>query len=532
MASSLVHHLPVEHKILQLPSSSSRATRIPTTVLLLQLCHHFQEIRQLHAQFVTSGLIHRHHLNPGRLIESYVSVNQIYHALSVFNTLPSPDVFAYNTIIRGLTLSNRPYDSLLLYDKLLLTGLIPDNYSYTFVLKACSHFKSVSIGKQVHAQIIKDATSPDTHIHSSLIHMYANSGSIDSAERVLGEFSEENVVAKNSIIAGYFSQGLVQVARQVFENMTAKDTASWSAMITGYTKNGRYTEALIILREMMDSRVPLNESTLVSSLSACSHLGAFDLGRWIHAYINRIGAKVSVTLGTSLVDMYANCGCIESSYQVFRNMPQKDVVAWGAIISGFAIHGQAEKCFQLFDEMIACGTLPNEVIFVAILSACSHGGYVGLGNYYFNQLVFCYRIRPTVEHYGCMVDLLGRAGLLAEAEEFISSMPEEPNAVIWGALLGACRMHKDLRRGEWAFKQLVKLEPTSGDRYKLAAHLFVDMGEKERVDEIRKFVKDENLEMTCGSSFIEVDGVIHRFVVGDIDHIRSRDIYRMLEGIN
>ncbi|XP_059662317.1 putative pentatricopeptide repeat-containing protein At5g40405 isoform X1 [Cornus florida] len=525
--ASLAHPMLLKQKNSQLPSI--RATRIPTTIFLLQMCQNFREVRQLHAQLVVLGLINRPP-NAGRLIESYVSTSEIYYASSVFDTISYPDVFAYNMMIRGLTLGKCPYDSIVLFNELLLGGLKPDNYTFTFVLKACSYIKALFEGKQVHCQAIKAGTSPDTHIHSSLIHMYANSGSTDSAERVLQQFSEENVLVRNSMISGYLSQGHVQNARAMFDGMRIKDTATWSAMITGYTKNGMYGEALATFQEMMASEVKLNESTLVSALTACAQLGALDQGRWIHTCIDKIKAKISVTLGTSLVDMYAKCGCMDCSYKVFRNMPRKDVVTWGAIISGFALHGQAEKCFELFDEMVANGTCPNEVIFVAILSACSHAGYVELGDYYFEKMVHDFGIRPTVEHYGCMVDLLARAGRLGEAEQLITTMPEEPNSIIWGSLLGGCRNHRDVKRGERAFRQLIELEPLSGDRYKLAGHMFSNVGEKEDADEITKFIKEKKLETTRGSSFIEVDGIIHEFMVGDIDHSRAYEIYGMLEG--
>ncbi|XP_021826779.1 pentatricopeptide repeat-containing protein At5g66520-like isoform X2 [Prunus avium] len=435
----------------KLPSFSSKIpVRMPTTLVFLQMCSNFQEVRQVHAQLVVSGLLDRPP-NAGRLLQSYVTVSQIYHASSVFNRISCPDVFAFNNMIRGLIL-----------------------------------------------------------------------------EQVLASFPEENTLAKNSLISGYLNQGEVEKAREMFDNMVEKDDASWSAMIAGYTKNGMSVEALGLFQKMMMiSEVSPNEATLVSSLSACAHLGALDQGKWIHAYADKIGAKISVTLGTALIDMYAKCGSIEHGYEVFKKMPQKDLVAWGVIISGFAIHGQAEKCFELFDDMVANGTYPNEIIFVAILSACSHAGYVEMGYQYFYQMVHEYGIRPSIEHYGCMVDLLGRAGWLAEAEDLIMSLPEKPNSVIWGALLGACRMHNDLRRGNLAFKHLTELEPMSGDRYKLAGLMFAKAGEKETATKIRKLIRENDLETTRGLSFIEIDGVVHDFEAGTINHSKYNEIYKM-----
>nr|XP_043618870.1 pentatricopeptide repeat-containing protein At5g66520-like [Erigeron canadensis] len=505
------------------------AKGVPFPVTLLQMCNNLKEIRQLHNHLVVSGLIVRR-VNSGRLIASYVSCGEIVEALSVFHTIRSPDVYSYNTIIRGLTLAKCPHDSLLRYHELLERNLTPDNHTYTYVLKACSHLKALSEGKQLHAQVIKAGKKPDTYIHSSLINMYANSGEMDSAECVLAEFSEENVDAKNCIISGYMSQGQVKIAVQIFDNMCMRDSASWSAMITGYTRNGMHTEALGIFQEMLASKILLNESTLVSALSACAHSGALDQGRWIHVYINKMWDEVSVNLGTSIVDMYVRCGCIEFGYEVFKSMPDKDVVTWGVIISGFATHGLAKKCFQLLDEMVAHGTQPNEVIFVAILTACSHAGLVNMGWFYFHQMTTLYNIRPSVHHYGCMVDLLGRAGRLAEAKELILAMVEEPNTIIWGALLAACRIHQDFRLADYAFKQLVKLEPLSSERFKLANHLLVDTGEHESIHKFRKDISDKNLETTQGLSLIEVEGEVHKFVVNDINHRMYPEVYNVFQG--
>lgn len=519
--------------------NNSPGTRIPPTVVLLQMCCNLQEVRQVHAQLLVSGLLRRHP-NAGRLVESYVRVSHIYYAMSVFNTIPSPDVFAYNTIIRGLMLERNPYSSLVMYNKLLINELVPDNYTYTFVLKASSQLKALVEGQQVHCRMIKAGIeAPDTYTHSSLIRMYTSSGSMDCAERVLAElmFSQENnatgtIIAKNAMISGYLSQGHVDKARAMFDKMVAKDVASWSAMISGYTDNAMYAEALCIFREMMASRVSPNESTLVSALSACAHLGALDQGRWIHAYVDKNGSGVSVTLGTALVDMYVKCGCLECGYQVFRKLPQKDVVTWGAVISGFAIHGKPQKCFQLFSEMVSQGIQPNGVVFVAILSACSHAGYVELGRHYFHQMVNDFGIVPSMEHYGCMVDLLGRAGLLEDAEDFILAMPEKPNSIIWGAFLSACRTYKDLKRGNVAFRHLTELEPMSGDRYKLAGLMFRNAGEKESATMVRKFIDENDLETTRGVSFIEINGVVNEFVAGSVDNDKGKEIYTMWERVN
>ncbi|XP_009620236.1 pentatricopeptide repeat-containing protein At5g66520-like [Nicotiana tomentosiformis] len=511
---------------------NGRGNKTPSNVLLLQMCRQNKEVKQLHSQLIISGLIRRPP-NAARLVESYVGVSETDDALLVFkSSIQSPDTFAYNVMIRGLILTKRPKGSLLLYEQLCSEGLVPDSHTYTFVLKACSHLKAILQGKQVHAQIIKTGVEPNTHVCSSLISMYSYAGSMKSARQVLDEYYEDNnnndICPLNSMITGYMNEGLVEKAKEIFDTMENKDTATWSAMLSGYTKNGMHEVALVTFQKMMSYRVPLNESSLVCTLSACGELGALDQGRWIHTYIiNKREIVMSVNLGTALVDMYARCGCIEFSYQLFKNMAERDVVTWGVIISGFATHGQANKCFQLFDEMIESGVEPNGVIFVAILSACSHAGQVGQGCHYFDQMVHHFGIRPSIEHFGCMVDLLGRAGRLAEAEQLILSMPEEPNSIVLGALLNACRIHSDVERGRHLFRRLINLGP-SPDRYKLAASLFANNGEGY---EIRKLVKYEDLVARCGLSNIQVDGVVHEFMVSDIANNRARDIYEALGGL-
>ncbi|KAJ4962144.1 hypothetical protein NE237_022083 [Protea cynaroides] len=512
--------------------------RIPADVFLAQKnSQNIQETQQLHAQLIVSGLLNRHPAATKKLIESYALIPNINYASSVFESINSPSIFMYNTMIRCLILSNLPFHSVILYQRMFSDGVVPDNHTYTFVLKACSKATSLFEGKQVHCQILKASLKPSpatTHIHSSLIHMYANANDLCSAERVLLEFFKENgnedTLVLNSMLTGYVRNGCVGNARQVFERMSVKDDASWSAMISGFAHNGMYVEALDVFREMIVSgTMPPNESALVSLLSACAQLGALNQGRWIHAYVKRSRIKLSVRLCTALVDLYAKCGSVDNGYQVFEKIPRRDVVAWGVMISGLAMHGRAEECFKLFDEMLAEGIHPNAIIFVAILSACSHAGCVEAGCYYFERMSREFGIKPSIEHYGCMVDLLGRAGCLAEAEELIVSMPEKPNAIIWGALLGACRIHKDLRRGERAFRQLIELEPRSGDRFKLAGHMFAATGEEVDAMKVRKLIKGKELQTTQGCSFIEIDGRVHEFVVGDINHSEAREIYLMLE---
>ncbi|XP_058114554.1 pentatricopeptide repeat-containing protein At5g66520-like [Magnolia sinica] len=538
MHSSLTLFLPIPNNksskaptpIIKIQSETpSKHATIPSTISLLHTCQNLEQLKQIHAQFVVVGLIRRCPM-AGKLVESYVSTSHIDHAWSVFDRIDGPDAFAYNTMIRGLTVGGQANDSLLLFNRMVLNGLMADNYTYTFMLKACSRLSALMEGKQVHCMIIKVGMRPDNYIHSSLIHMYGISDSLDCARKVFDGFSEENTLIKNAMITVYLQHGRVDDARDVFDGMMMKDDATWSAMVSGYTKNCMFMEALGVFWEMTACGAHPNESMVVSALTACAQLGALDQGRWIHLHVcRRIEAEMSVVLGTALVDMYAKCGSIDNSYEVFRSMTRRDVVTWTAMISGFAMHGYAEKSFELFDEMVVAGIQPNEAVFVAVLSACTHAGHVEMGGHYFDRMTLDFGITPSIEHYGCMVDLLSRAGHLAEAEDLIASMPMEPNPIIWGTLLGACRNHKDLARGKRAFNHLIALEPRSGDRFKLIGHVLAVAGKGEDAIKVRKLIKENEMGTTSGSSCIEVDGMVHEFVAGDIGHKDAREIYMMLD---
>ncbi|KAG9448847.1 hypothetical protein H6P81_008812 [Aristolochia fimbriata] len=536
---SYLHHMSVtpfplcssnSPSSIRTPARRAPSQSPPPTIFLLQICQNLRELKQVHARLVVTGLL-RFRSTALKLLESCVSISEIEYAWSVFERIPSPDTFGFNTLIRGLTLANSSYISILLYKEMVLIGCIPDNHTYTFVLKACSSIRALDEGQQVHTRIIKAGVSPNTHVHSSLIHMYANCNRVDCAERVFDEFPQEETVIMNSMISGYFNCGRPEDAREVFYQTSERDVATWSAMVSGYVKNEMYMEALQVFRALTVSEVKVNESVVVSALSACGRLGALDQGRWIHAYVEKIvKEEMSVVLGTAIVDMYAKCGSIETSYEIFCKMRMKDEVTWCAMILGFAVHGRADRSFELFNEMTAAGVRPNGAVFVAVLTACLHAGDVERGLCYFDRMKRVYGINPSMEHFGCMVGVLGRAGLLAEAEEFISAMPERPNAVIWATFLSGCRIHKDVRRGKRAFRHLLELEPMSGDRFKLMGLVFATTGNHDEAVKVWRLIKEGDMETTCGSSLIEVDGVVREFVAGDVGHEKAREVYAVIEG--
>lgn len=322
--------------------------------------------------------------------------------------------------------------------------------------------------------------------------------------------------------------GDIVFARKMFDEMLHRDLVAWNAMIAGYAQRGESREALSLFNQMQVEGARVNEVTMVSVLSACSHLGAFDQGRWAHAYIERNKLPVTVTLGTALIDMYSKCGNMERAVEVFWKMRDKNVYTWSSVMGGLAMNGAGERCLEMFSLMKGEGIPPNEVTFVSILRGCSVAGLVEQGRKHFSSMIEEYGLEPTHEHYGCMVDLYGRAGLLDDAVNVINNMPMRPHVGSWGALLNACRIHRNMELGEIAVRRIVELEATHDGAYVLLSNIYADSKNWDGVSQVRRLMKANKVRKEPGCSVIEAGGEVHEFFVGDKSHPRCEEIEVML----
>lgn len=363
--------------------------------------------------------------------------------------------------------------------------------------------------------------------------MYASCGNLGCARLVFDEIPQPDLPSWNSIVNATLQVGLIDIARDLFDAMPERNVISWSCVINGYVRFGRYKEALALFREMQmlgANDVRPNEFTMSSVLAACGRLGALEHGKWAHAYIDKCGMPIDVVLGTALIDMYAKCGSVEKARRVFSNLgPNKDVMAWSAMISGLAMHGLAEESLTFFSNMINQGAKPNAVTFLAVLCACVHGGLVKEGKDYFRRMIEDYSITPAIQHYGCMVDLYSRVGLIKEAWNVIKSMPMEPDVLVWGALLSGSRTHGDIEACELALKKLIELEPSNSGAYVLLSNVYAKKGRWEDVKHVRYLMEAKGIKKVPGCSSIEVGGVLHEFFVGDNSHPEATQIHMMLE---
>ncbi|KAM3343170.1 pentatricopeptide repeat-containing protein [Capsicum galapagoense] len=435
------------------------------------------------------------------LVSCFASSGYVDIALQVFDEITHKDVLSYTALIDGYARNDLPVRALELFLEMRQEEVKVDEVAVVAALCPAGTLRYVWFGRCLHAFYVEAGrVSRDVYIGSALVDMYAKCGFWDDALKV-------------------------------FEDMPYKNLIFWSAMIAACVHCNRFREALSVFKDMLSVKVVPNQVTLTSVLSASTRLGALDQGRWIANYIKEHKIKFNAVLGTALIDMYAKCGCIEEALLVFEKLPNKDVYVWTAMINGLATHGDAAKSMALFLEMLRNGLRPNEVTFIGILSACSHGGLVDEGRRFFSLMDQVYAVKPNLDHYGCMVDLLGRAGLLEEACKLIQDMPMKPTPSIWGALFGSCMIHKAYELGEWIGRHLIDIQPYHCGRYTLLANLYSTCKNWEGVAQVRQMMKEMGVEKTRGCSWIELNGEVHEFIAFDGSHTKSEYIYTILDNL-
>lgn len=317
--------------------------------------------------------------------------------------------------------------------------------------------------------------------------------------------------------------------------MPQRDLASWSTLIVCFTNNGYPAEALSLFQQMQLGDPQVAESTdgvmMLSVISAVSSLGALELGIWVHAYIRRAGLGLTVPLGTALINMYSRCGSIDRSVKVFEEMPHRNVVTWTSLITGLAVHGRSREALRAFRDMREAGLRPDGAAYTGALVACSHGGLVEDGWRVFESMRSEYGVYPMLEHYGCMVDLLGRAGMLLEAFKFVEDMPIKPNSVIWRTLLGACVNHNDLVLAEKAKERVNELDPHHDGDYVLLSNAYGGVGNWGGKAGVRNSMRENRIVKEPGLSVVHIDQVVHEFVSGDNSHPEWEEIMKFLVSV-
>ncbi|PKI50844.1 hypothetical protein CRG98_028751 [Punica granatum] len=415
---------------------------------------------------------------------------------------------------------------------MLRSGVDPNDITITTLLSGCADFpdEAGSLGASVHGLALKTAMARGSvMVGTAVIDMYAKRGDVGSARMAFDRMGGRNPFTWNTMIDGYMRNREIGPALELFDEMPHRDAISWTVLINGFIKGGYFDEALDFFSQMQLSGVKPDYVTIISVLAACANLGSLGLGLWVNRLIISKHFRDNVRVCNALIDMYCRCGCVDLARQVFQKMPERTVVSWNSIIVGSAANGHAELALEFFKSMQAEGFQPDGVTFTGALTACSHAGLVKEGLQYFDTMKRVHRIRPRIEHFGCLVDLYSRAGRLEDALRVIETMPVKPNEVILGSLLAACRTHEDVNLAEKLMKYLVDVDPDSDSNYVLLSNIYAAVGEWDGANKIRRKMKSRGIQKKPGFSSLEVSCTTHEFVSCDKSHPDSEQIYAMLD---
>lgn len=406
-------------------------------------------------------------------------------------------LFSLDETLKGLCFAGRLLEAVHL---LCRQGSCADPQTYALLLQETINRKETKLGRRIHAQMITTGFVPHEYLRTKLVIFYAKNG-------------------------------YMETAHQIFDRIPHRDLVSWNAMISGYVQNGLEQEGLNLYYSMRSAGLEPDQFTFASVFRACARLALLEHGKRAHGVMIKTLMKANVVVNSALVDMYFKCSSLSDGYMVFKSSSERNVATWTALISGYGQHGRVVEVLELFHQMIEDGFLPNHVTFLVVLSACSHGGLVDEGRKYFSSMRRDYGIRPRREHYAAVVNMLGRAGRLDEAYDFVRKSPCEEHSVIWGALLGASRIHGDVELGKLAAKRFFKMQPENAGKYVVLSNTFAANEMWENVAGVRGLIRSLGIKKEPAWSFIEIQGEVHTFLVGDKSHEQSEMIYEMINSL-
>lgn len=465
------------------------------------------------------------------LISLYSQSGQMGVARSHFEEMSERSIVSWNAMISGYNQNGFDHEALVFFSRMLQeTEMVPDDFTITSVLSACANLGMLKMGKQIHAYLIRNEMEVLEQVANALISMYSKSGGVENARRLVEQtaVSDLNVISFTALLEGYVKLGYLQSAREVFDSMEHRDVVAWTAIIVGYVQNGFNKDAMELFSLMLCEGPEPNNYTLSAILSVCASLASLEHGRQIHSKAIRSKEGLSISVSNALITMYAKSGCIELARRAFSQISlTMEPVSWTSMIIALAQHGLGEEAVNLFDKMLFHGVVPDHITYVGVISACTHSGMVEKGKDYFSMMQNVHRIKPTSSHYACMIDLFARCGRLEEAQEFINQMPVEPDAIAWGSLLSACRVHKDAELAGFAAERLLSIDPENSGAYSALANVYSSRGRWQEAAETWKLMRDRGVKKDKGFSWIHIKNKVHVFGVEDGLHPMREGIYEM-----
>ncbi|XP_010537957.1 PREDICTED: pentatricopeptide repeat-containing protein At1g15510, chloroplastic [Tarenaya hassleriana] len=451
--------------------------------------------REIHGYIISSGFVVDISVC-NSLMQMYLNSSSWQDAENLFSRMESKDIVSWTTMISGYEYNSLPEKAIDTYRMMERDSVTPDEITIATVLSACATLGKLDMGIELHKLAIRGRLISYVIVANNLINMFSKCKSIDKA-------------------------------LDIFHNVPRKNVISWTSIISGLRLNNRCFEALIFFRQMKMTLEP-NAITLTSALAACARIGALMCGKEIHAYVLRNGVMLDDFLPNALLDMYVRCGRMNIAWNQF-NSQKKDASSWNILLTGYSERAQGPLAVELFDRMIDSGVRPDEITFISLLCACSKSQMVEEGLMYFGTMEE-YGITPNLKHYACVVDLLGRAGQLEDAYEFILKIPVTPDPAVWGALLNACRIHHNIDLGRLAAQHIFEVDKESVGYYILLCNLYADCGKWKEVAKVRRMMKENGLTIDAGCSWVEVKGRVHAFLSGDEYHLQVEEINAVLEG--
>ncbi|KQK12902.2 hypothetical protein BRADI_1g06766v3 [Brachypodium distachyon] len=477
------------------PDSVTLASLLPALTEL----NGFKQGKEIHG-YIVRNCAHVDVFLVSALVDIYFKCRDVRMAQNVFDATKSIDVVIGSTMISGYVLNRMSEAAVKMFRYLLALGIKPNAVMVASTLPACASMAAMRIGQELHGYVLKNAYEGRCYVESALMDMYSKCGRLD-------------------------------LSHYMFSKMSAKDEVTWNSMISSFAQNGEPEEALDLFRQMIMEGVKYNNVTISSILSACAGLPAIYYGKEIHGIIIKGPIRADLFAESALIDMYGKCGNLELALRVFEHMPEKNEVSWNSIISAYGAHGLVKESVDLLCCMQEEGFKADHVTFLALISACAHAGQVQEGLRLFRCMTEEYHIEPQVEHLSCMVDLYSRAGKLDKAMQFIADMPFKPDAGIWGALLHACRVHRNVELAEIASQELFKLDPHNCGYYVLMSNINAVAGRWDGVSKMRRLMKDKKVQKIPGYSWVDVNNTSHLFVAADKNHPDSEEIYMSLKSL-
>ncbi|KAF9605805.1 hypothetical protein IFM89_018532 [Coptis chinensis] len=483
---------------------------------------------------VFENMVERDVVSWSSMVDGYCKKGRITEARELFQKMPERNVVSWTAMICGILKAGEWEDGFRLFiDMRREESVEVNSTTLAVIFEACTKLSKFREGIQVHGLVVLVGLELDVFLSNSMITMYCRVGSIDSARMIFYMMNDKDVVSWNSLLTGYVQNDGIEEAYELFKQMPKRDLVSWTtviaglsskgrlgesirlfnflpkkddvawtAVISGFVSNGEYEEAFHWFINMVREAIKPNAFTLSSILGASGGLARLDQGQQIHAHVVKMDMESDISVQNSLVSMYAKCGNVDSAYCSFLTISAPNVVSINSMITGFAQHGLVEEALSLFQKMQNEGHEPNQITFLGVLSACTHMGLVKEGWDYFKSMKSFHGIEPGPDHYACMVDLLGRAGLLREALDLIRSMPSKAHGGVWGALLGASRTYMDLDIAKLAATHLLKLEPGNTTTYIVLSNIYSILGLKKDEESLRIAIKAKGVQKNPGCSWL------------------------------